>query len=340
MRIRPAVLKKLFAALLILPLGGLAAPAAETVAEPLDPLPKQGLIEQLVATYATKLHYSNRELNDALSHDVFNRYLGTLDPSKIYFTQADIAEFEKYRTTIDDALKGGNAEPAYAIYRILRERVLERIARADAYLAEKPDFTIDETFAFDRTNATWAADDRALDEYWRKRVKNEALGLILADKTWEEAQQTLTRRYDNFRRRVLQVNSQDVFELFINAYAQTLDPHTVYFSPRDSEEFEIRMSLSYEGIGASLQVEDEYVSIVRILPGGSAYKADTLKPDDRITAVGQGANGEMEDVVGWRLDDVVELIRGPKDSIVRLQVLPAGAAPGSEEKIVQLVRSE
>src|SRR5690606_34001028 len=150
----------------------------------------------------------------------------------------------------------------------------------------------------------------------------------------------LTQRYDNFRRRVLQVNSNDVFEMFINAYAQTLDPHTVYFSPRDSEEFEIRMSLTYEGIGASLQMDDEYVSIVRVLPGGSAYKAGTLKPDDRITAVGQGEDGKMVDVIGWRLDDVVDLIRGPKDSVVRLGLLPAGAAPGSAEKTVELVRSE
>ena len=195
-------------------------------------------------------------------------------------------------------------------------------------------------FEFDRSDADWASSARELDDYWRKRVKNEALGLILADKNWEEARDTLDKRYDNFRRRVLQVNSEDVFEMFINSYVQTLDPHTSYFSPRDSEEFEIRMSLSYEGIGASLQVEDEYVSIVRVLPGGSAYKADVLKPNDRITGVAQGTDDKFVDVVGWRLDDVVDLIRGPKDSLVRLQILPAGAAPGSEEKVVELVRSE
>lgn len=340
MRIQSAVLKKLLVLLLAFPVGGVAVADNSDSTRALEPLPQQGLIEQLVATYATRLHYANRELDDALSQDIFQRYLDTLDPSKIYFTKDDIKSFDKYRTTIDDALKSGNVEAAYVVYRKLRERVLERIEYTGKVLAGKPDFTRDESFEFDRTDADWAASASELDEYWRKRVKNEALGLILADKSWEEARSTLEKRYGNFRRRVMQVNSEDVFEMFINSYVQTLDPHTSYFSPRDSEEFEIRMSLSYEGIGASLQVEDEYVSIVRVLPGGSAYKADVLKPNDRITGVAQGGDGEFVDVVGWRLDDVVDLIRGPKDSLVRLQILPAGAAPGSEEKTVELVRSE
>lgn len=338
---QPVVLKKLAVLLFTLPLGVFAGSSVAAIAEPkpLEPLPQQGLIEQLVATYATRLHYANRELNDALSQDIFQRYLEILDPSKIYFTREDIAGFEKYQTTIDDALKSGNAKPAYDIYRQLRERVLERISYTDTLLAKEPDFTREEIFRFDRADVDWAS-ARELDEYWRKRVKNEVLGLVLADKTLDEARETLNKRYDNFRRRVLQVNSEDVFDLFINSYVQTLDPHTSYFSPRDSEEFEIRMSLSYEGIGASLQVEDEYVSIVRVLPGGSAYKADVLKPKDRITGVAQGKDAEFVDVIGWRLDDVVDLIRGPKDSIVRLQILPAGAAPGSEERTVELIRSE
>ncbi|HEX7029779.1 MAG TPA: carboxy terminal-processing peptidase [Gammaproteobacteria bacterium] len=337
-----AVLKKFLVLLLAVPASVLAQSPEHvpTEVQPLDPLPQQGLIEQLVATYATRMHYANRELDDSLSRDIFARYLDMLDPSKIYLTQKDIASFDEHRTKIDDALKSGNVDVAYTIYRVLRERVLERIAYAEKLLAEKPDFSIDESFVFDRSDASWAENPAALDEYWRKRIKNEALGLILADKTWAEAQETLQQRYDNFRRRVLQVNSQDVFEMFINSYAQTLDPHTVYFSPRDSEEFEIRMSLTYEGIGASLQMDNEYVSIVRVLPGGSAHKSDALKPDDRITAVGQGEEGRMVDVIGWRLDDVVDLIRGPKDSVVRLQILPAGAAPGSAEKTIQLVRSE
>ena len=334
-------LKKLLILLLAMPVGALAAaPATTGDVRPLDGTPQQGLIEQLVATYAARAHYANRELDDALSQDVFERYLKVLDPGRVYLTQADVASFDKYRTVIDDALKQGKIDVAYDMYQVFRERVLARIAHAKGLLAQKPDFTVKETFEFDRSEASWAKDAAVLDEYWRKRVKNEALGLVLADKSWDEARETLEKRYENFRRRFLQVESEDVFELFINAYAHTLDPHTEYFSPRDSEEFEIRMSLTYEGIGASLQVEDEYVSIVRVLPGGSAHKADVLNPKDRITAVGQGEAGEMVDVIGWRLDDVVDLIRGPKDSVVKLSILPAGAAPGSEEKLVKLVRSE
>lgn len=342
MRNTPIVLKKLFILLLAIPAIALAEekPDATTAEMALDVTPQQRLVEQLVATYAARAHYANRTLDDALSEEIFRRYLEVLDPGRIYLTQADVDSFAKFRTQFDDALKKGSVNNAYDMYRVFRDRVLERIAYADTLLEKKPDFSLEETFEFDRSDAPWAKDAATLDDYWRKRVKNEALGLILADKTWDEARETLKKRYANFRHRFLQVESEDVFELFINAYAHTLDPHTQYFSPRDSEEFEIRMSLSYEGIGASLQVDDEYVSIVRVLPGGSAHKADVLKPDDRITAVGQGAEGEMVDVVGWRLDDVVDLIRGPKDSVVRLSILPAGAAPGSEEKLVKLVRSE
>lgn len=331
-------LKTTLLLLLLLPTAAVAADGAEEAAK-LEPTPQQPLIEQLIAHYTARGHYADRELDDALSSRVFDRYLEVLDPNRIYFTASDVEEFSQYRNSLDDALTEGELAPAYDIYRVLRERVQERIDYANELLEEKPDFTIDEQFTFDRSEAEWA-NPAKLDEYWRKRVKNEALGLLLADKTWEEARETLVKRYDNFERRVHQVNSQDVFELFMNAYASTLDPHTQYFSPRDSEEFEIRMSLSYEGIGASLQTQDEYVQIVRLIPGGSADKSGLLDNNDRITAVGQDAEGEMVDVVGWRLDDVVDLIRGPKDSIVRLQILPAGAAPGSEEKVIKLTRSE
>src|SRR5690606_11343812 len=196
-----SVLKKTLVLLLVIPAGALAGPSLDAAdIPPLEPQPQQGLIEQLVATYATRMHYANREIDDSLSRDIFARYLDVLDPSRIYFTEKDIAGFEKYRMQVDDALKSGNVDIAYDVYRVLRERVLKRIERIDALLMEKPDFTADESFMFDRNNADWADNTAALDEYWRKRVKNEALGLILAGKTWEEAQETLTQRYDNFRR--------------------------------------------------------------------------------------------------------------------------------------------
>lgn len=327
----------LLGVLLAVPLLSMAAPEVA----PLAPAPQQPLIEQLIAHYTERGHYAERELDDAMSEEILERYLETLDPNHVYFLASDVRDFEqRFRHSLDDSLKAGELDPAYVIYRVLRERVQQRIDHARNVLAEKPDFTIEETFHFDRSDADWASSSKELDEYWRKRVKNEVLGLILADKSWEEARETLEKRYAGFERRVYQVNGEDVFELFMNAYATTLDPHTQYFSPRDSEEFEIRMSLSYEGIGASLQAQDEYVQIVRLIPGGSAEKSGKLDNNDRITAVGQDDEGEMVDVVGWRLDDVVELIRGPKESVVRLQILPAGAAPGSEEKIIELTRNE
>ncbi|MDX1453893.1 MAG: carboxy terminal-processing peptidase [Gammaproteobacteria bacterium] len=306
----------------------------------LQPQPQQGIIEQLIARYyAANYHFNAPSLDDGLSEAFYNRFLEVLDPSRVYFTAEDVSDFDKYRLELDDALKDGRTEPAYEIYGAFRNKVLARIEKIDALLQTRPDFTVEESFTFDRSNVEWAATEKELDDYWRKRIKNEAIGLLMSNKSWEEAADTLSTRYDNFRRRVMQVNSEDVFDLFINAYATMLDPHTTYFSPRDSEEFRIRMSLSYEGIGASLQADGEYVKIVRLLPGGSAEKSGKLDPDDRITAVGQD-DGELVDVVGWRLDDVVDLIRGPKDSVVRLQVLPAGRAPGGDETVIQLTRSE
>lgn len=337
MRISRHPLKQFLFLLLLLPAFAVAEQQAEI--PELKPQPQQALVEQLVATYTSRLHFASRELDDKLSSEVFERYLEMLDPSKVYFTRDDIAGFEKHRHVIDDALKSGRVDVAYDIYNTLLKRMVERIASIDVLLQKEPDFSVDEYFEFDRRDADWQT-AAELDEYWRKRIKNEALGLMLADKTWDETRELLSKRYSNFRRRVAQVNSGDVFDLFINAYAQTLDPHTMYFSPRDSEEFEIRMSLSYEGIGASLQMEDEYVTIMNTIPGGAAHRSGELKPKDRITAVGEGDDGEMTDVVGWRLDEVVDLIRGPKDTVVRLQILPAGAAPGTSERVISLVRSE
>src|SRR5579864_4170235 len=179
-----------------------------------------------------------------------------------------------------------------------------------------------------------------MDELWRKRVKNDALSLMLTGKSWAEASDILRKRYERVLRRVDQVTSEDVFENLMNAYARAFDPHSSYFSPRSSEEYRIQMSLNYEGIGASLQLVDDYVTIMSVLEGGPAAVAGTLKNNDRIVAVGQGRDGPFTDVIGWRLDDVVQLIRGKAGTTVRLQVLPAGAAPGSGEKVLQFVRNK
>jgi carboxyl-terminal processing protease len=218
--------------------------------------------------------------------------------------------------------------------------VRERFAFALKMLETEPDLTVDEEYQFDREDVAWATTTAELDELWRKRVKNDVLNLALTDKPWEESQEVLRKRYNQYLKRMEQIKNDDVFETFMNAFARTLDPHSSYLSPRNSEEYRIQMSLSYFGIGASLQTEDDYVQIVSIIPGGPASIDGSLAPKDRITGVAQGADGVMTDVIGWRLDDVVDLIRGEADTVVRLQIIPAGALPGHNDKEISLTRGQ
>jgi carboxyl-terminal processing protease len=285
-------------------------------------------------------HYRQAPVNDPVSSLVLDRYLESLDGLRSYFTAADIEEFERYRYELDDAILEGKLEPAFEIFNRYQQRNRERMKFALAVLEKEPDFTLDESFEFDRRKAPWAKDSAELDELWRKRVKNDAISLMLADKTWPEAREVLQKRYERAAKRSEQVTADDVFEIFMNAFAHVFDPHSSYFSPRNSEEYRIQMSLSYEGIGASLQSLDDYVTIMEILPGGSAQQSGELKATDRIIAVGQGKTGEMVDVVGWRLDDVVALIRGPNGSFVRLLIQPGKASTDAKERVVTLPRTK
>lgn len=318
-----------------------ALTAGTTPVAALQPEPHFGYAERLVTRLLATSHYARRPLDDTLSGELFERYLDALDGTRSYFTAADITQLRgQYGTTLDDALARNDVRPAYAIYGLYAQRLEERVARALRLLDQRPDFTIVEAYRFDRKGMPWAADAAALDELWRQRIKNDLIGLMLTGKTWEESRDLLRKRYENFLYRAHQVKSGDVFETYMNSLAVLYDPHSSYLGPRDSEEFAISMRLKYEGIGAALQVQDEYVMVARILPGGSAARTGELKENDRITAVGQSPEFAMTDVIGWRLDDVVRLIRGAKDTQVRLQVLPAGAAPGEPEKQITLARGE
>ncbi|MBM4210719.1 MAG: tail-specific protease, partial [Gammaproteobacteria bacterium] len=269
-----------------------------------------------------------------------DKFIDGLDGQRSYFLASDIAEFQPYRLRFDDMIRTGDIEPAYAMFARYQQRNRERIQYALALLDREPDFTLDEVFEFDRKKAPWPTTVVELDELWRKRVKNDALSLLLTGKTWAEARDVLRTRYDRVLKRGDQIKPEEVFELFLNSYARTFDPHSNYFSPRNSEEYKIQMSLNYEGIGASLQLVDDYVTIMNLIEGGPAAAAGTLSVNDRITAVGQGKDGALTDVVGWRIDDVVQLIRGKGGTLVRLQILPVGAAPGSPEKIVEFTRGK
>jgi len=318
------------------------APAAASLAAPKDvaPEPRETLVDQAVAGLLQRYHYAKRPLDEALAQEIFNRYLGDLDPGKSYFLQTDIDSFAPYRAKLDDSIRDGDMKPAFAVFNVFQKRVNERLEYALQFLDKEPDLTAKEDYLFDRSKAPWAKDTQELNDLWRKRLKNDVIGLLLSGKTWPQAQDTLRKRYQNFAYRTRQVSAEDVFSLFMNAYAHSMDPHSDYFSPVQSQEFEMQMSLKLQGIGASLIQDGEYTRVDHLLPGGPAAR-DPLKqlyPDDRITGVGQGEHGDITDVVGWRLDDVVALIRGTPGTVVRLQVLPAGAAPGSVEKTVQYTR--
>lgn len=318
--------------------GPRGAAAADT---PLTPQPQFALAQQLVMKFLSEYHYARRPLDDALAAEVLQAYIDALDPNRNYLLADDVAGFDaRWKTRLDDAMRANDLTPAYAMYEVYRQRFEQRLAHVMRLLEVQPDFKREETFVFDREGVPFAKDTDELDELWRQRVKNDLISLMLTGKEYAEARDVVRKRYEGFLRRARQVNSRDVFDTFVNAYARALDPHTSYFSPRDADEFEIRMSLSYEGIGAALQTEDEYVTVARILPGGSAERTGLVAVKDRIVGVGQGETGELVDVVGWRLDEVVDLIRGPKDSIVRLQVLPGDAAPGGAERVVSLARTE
>lgn len=303
--------------------------------------PRQHEVSQLVAKFAERAHYSGSTIDDQLSNQLLQKYIDDLDGGKHYFLQPDITYFfSKYRYELDDTLKSGDMEAVFDIFRLYRLRAQQRLTYAIGLLDEKPDFGIDEHYMFDRKDMPWPADTVEMHELWRQRTKNDLLSLTLTDKTHEQGKEVLTKRYQQVLKRINQLDADDVFENFINTFARTLDPHSSYMSPRHSEEYRIQMSLSYQGIGASLQLDDDYVTILGIIPGGPAAIDGRMKPKDRIISVGQGEEGTMVDVIGWQLDDVVQLIRGASGTMVRLQILPGETAPGEAGYQLDLVRDK
>ncbi len=313
----------------------IAPPAA-----PIAPTERQRMVARRVGSILEETHYSRRTIDRDMSSQVYDRYLEILDGQHNYFLASDIAEFEKYRYRFGEMIHTGNIDPAFAIFARLEQRDRERVSFALSQLDTEPNWSVDETYQFDRTHAPWPANMAEMNELWRKRVKNEVLSLMLTGKTWKEAADILSKRYQGVLKNIDQTTSEDVFSELMNSYARTFDPHSTYFSPRDSEEYRIQMSLNYEGIGAQLEMQDDYVTVTNVIQGGPAAIAGTLKANDRITGVGQGRDGPLTDVIGWRLDDVVQLIRGKAGTTVKLQILPAGVPPGSPEKTLDFVRNK
>jgi len=319
----------------------LLSTASATLTKPaadLAPKPGESSVDQAVAYVLTHYHYSHEPLDAPLAGKIFDEYLKELDQSHGYFLQSDIDSFAAYRTILGQSIKDGDLKPAFAIYTVFRQRFDTRMAYALAQLDQQPDLQKDESLSIDEKPTAWASDAAALDDLWRKRIKNDVIELMLDGKTWPQAQTQLRKRYTSLQQSVDKFDSGDVFTSFMNAYARALDPHTEYFPPVEYDQFKTQMSLKLEGIGVELQQDDDYVKIVRVLPGSPAAKSGTLHAGDRIASVGQGDEGEFVDVMGWRLDDVVRLTRGPKGTVLRLQILPAGAKAGTPPKAIRLVR--
>ncbi len=294
--------------------------------------------KRLVSTYARN-HYVKFSLDDDLSQKIFERYLRNLDFNKHFFISSDIESFAKLSNLFDDALMTSNVQIAYDIYNLNLQRREARLDYALSLLDSEFDFSkAGDKFYYDREDAQWAANEVELNELWRQRVKYDLSNLILAEKTLDEAKELLKKRYERSKKRLSQTKSEDVFQAFMNAFSRSIEAHTSYLSPRNADRFQMQMNLSFEGIGASLQVEDDYTVIRAIIPGGPADASGALKPEDKIVGVAQGKE-DMVDVVGWRLDDVVELIKGPKGTTVRLEIIK-GSADSKAREVISLVRDK
>lgn len=311
--------------------------------QPVSPDIEQARANILISRQLQFTHFRDQPINEALSREVFDEYLEYLDGQKIYLTQKDVSKLDVYRDKLGSALKTGQLQPGFDIYNTVQKRVIERLDFALSLLDKgvgQFHFDTDETLTLDRSKAEWEPDQAALDDLWTKRLKNAVLAQHLSGKTDEQIQDSLTRRYESQRKRALQIRSEDAFQAYMNAFTSVWDPHTAYFSPRTSENFNINMSLSLEGIGAVLQADNEYTKVVRLVPGGPAAKQGQLKPADRIVAVKQEDEDKPVNVIGWRLDEVVDLIRGPRESTVTLEVIPASAGDESVTRSISIQRDK
>jgi carboxyl-terminal processing protease len=316
-----------------------AQPEKATVTQ-LKPAPAQAQAALWASRVMSRYHYKALPLDDAMSEKIFDNYLKWLDGERLYFTQADLDQLAPMRTKLDDAINNENLTLPFQIYNMYQQRFSDRMVYARELLKGKFDFTTDESLQMDREKAPWPRNEDEARDLWRKRVKNDWLRLKLAGKDDKAIRETLDKRYENYQNRIKKLNNEDVFQMFMNAYATAIEPHTNYLGPRSAENFDIAMRLSLEGIGAVLQSRDDYTLIREVVPGGPAAMSGKLKVGDRIVGVAQGDKAPFTDVLGWRIDDVVQLVRGEKDSTVRLDVIPADAGPDGKHVSVSLVRKK
>lgn len=319
-----------------------ASPKQQPIVEGIPnimPAEQQGLVCKELVALIENYNYKKIKLNDSISSLVLDEYIKTLDPSKNYFQSSDIKEFEKYRTTLDDDFRNGDLSAPFFIFNVYLKRYNEWINYSLAQVKGKYDFNQDENYIYDREKMPWAGSSTALNEIWKKRVKYELVNLQIAGTAADKNVETLTKRYTNLKSQMAKINNQDVFQMVMDAFTQTIDPHTSYFNPTNAQAFNEDMARSFEGIGARLQLENEVLKIGEIIPGGPAFRSKLLSTGDRIVGVAQ-ADGEFEDIIGWRIENSVSKIKGPKGTKVRLKIIPSGQEMSSKPVIIELTREK
>ncbi|RZL46305.1 MAG: tail-specific protease [Pedobacter sp.] len=306
----------------------------------IKPDDQQSLAMRQVVGFIENYNYKQIKVDDSISSIVLDRYIKALDPSRYYFLASDIKEFEKYRTTLDDDFKSGDLSVPFYIFNLYLKRYNERIDYSISQIKAKYDFNQNDTYVYDREKMPWISSTTGLDDIWKKRVKYELVNLKITGAEPAKNVETLTKRYQSLKTQAAKFNNQDVFQILMESFTEAIDPHTNYFNPRNAEAFNQEMSRSIEGIGATLQLDNEVTKIVSIVPGGPAFKSKQVNAGDRIIAVAQGVNGEFEDIIGWRIDNAVAKIKGPKGTTVRLKIIPVGQEMSSKPVIITLVREK
>ncbi|TWI97254.1 carboxyl-terminal processing protease [Mucilaginibacter frigoritolerans] len=306
----------------------------------IQPDEQQSIVAKTVAQFISNYNYKKVELNDSISQVVYNRYIKSLDESHNYLLASDVQDFDKYKTVLDNDVKEGNLADVFYIFNVYQKRYLEHIQYSIAHIDDNFDYSKNETFVYDRDNQPWVASQSEMDNLWRMRVKYDLLNLKLANPDMTKNKETLKKRYESLLTQANKLNNQDVFQIFMDAFTEAIDPHTNYFNPANAANFNIEMSRQLEGIGAGLSTSNEFITIRSVMSGGPADKSHQINIDDRIVAVAQGKDGAFQNVVGWRIENAIALIRGAKGTTVRLEILPKGTSVSSKPKIVEMVREK
>jgi carboxyl-terminal processing protease len=308
--------------------------------ETLKPDASQSEVSRQIANLIMFYHYKKVPINDSLSSVIFDNYMKNLDGNRTYLLASDIKDFERFRFSLDDDIRSGNLDPVFYMYNIFQERFEGRIRYVIDHADMKPDFKQNERFQYNREKENWIASPAEMDQFWNKRIKYELLNLKLAGSDSTKSVETLKKRYENILSQSNKSNSYDVFQQFMSAFTESIDPHTNYFNPNNAANFNVDMARSLEGIGATLRMDNDFVTVNSIVPGGPADKSKQISIDDKFVAVAQGKDGEYTDIVGWRLDNAIQLIRGAKGTVVRLKVIPKGQDISAAPKVVELVREK